>query len=36
MKYVCSSSLIAGHAGDIQELKKIQHRAARWALNDYG
>jgi len=31
-----SSSWDPQHAGDIQELDKVQHRAARWALNDYG
>ena len=24
------------HTGDIQHLEKVQRRAARWALNDYG
>ena len=24
------------HVGDISELEKIQRRAARWVLNDYG
>jgi len=24
------------HVGDTQELEKVQHRAVRWALNDYG
>lgn len=24
------------HVGDIQELEKVQRRAARWVLNDYG
>ena len=24
------------HTGDIQHLEKVQCRAARWALNDYG
>jgi len=24
------------HVGDTQELEKVQRRATRWALNDYG
>ena len=24
------------HVGDISELEKVQRRAARWVLNDYG
>jgi len=26
----------SGIPGDIQELEKVQHRAARWAFDDYG